>query len=376
MTTPGLPPQPTYGSSFRPIQDSDLTGYGSAFDGDDYDLDYEDYELGLGDRFRAFIGRGLVRLGWLALAAGLAFGSAGIVAAAEHSPSAGTRPELNWSADQTLTVRLNGAVRNLARLDDDVQSLFTQAMNTLKGLTQINQVALQNAWSEGATNVNAMTAGAADLNKSLQCSGWDPSMRADLIKTYSSAVVDRYIEVCQAIATVPPLQDDWQVMFDGSRTAIAVVNDIEDWNSSASDARTSATQGQYSDALAKLRTAAASIVDASRIATNLAATKDVSTLTSWLTRIVDVDNALGILWQQMIDSKGVVDAQVAAALRNVNDANALLPQTNDAYASSLQVVMYEMAGDLVSEASAINESNGALANAIADLTGGGAVYGR
>jgi hypothetical protein len=221
-----------------------------------------------------------------------------------------------------------------------------------------------------------MTAGAAALNKSLQCSDWDPAMRPDLIKTYSPLLVDRYIKVCQAIATVTPLQDNWQAMFDGSRTAIVVVNDIEDWNSEASDARNSATQGQYSDALTKLRTAEASVSDATRIATNLSAIKDVSTLTTWLTRMTNVDDALGVLWQQMIDSKGVVNAQVAAALRTVNDANALLPQTTDAYASSLQVVMYEMAGDLVSEASAINQSNGALANAVADLTGGGTVYGR
>jgi hypothetical protein len=372
MTTPILPPRPTYGSSYRPIEDSDLAGYGSAFDFDDDDLglDHEDYEIGWGDRFRALVGRGLVRVGWLVLAAGLAFGSAGIVAAAEHFPSTGSRPELTWAQDHILSARLNAAVRDLARLGDDVDSLFTEAMNTLKGLTQVNEISLQKAWDEGWNDVNAVDAGATDLNKRLQCSAWDQSLRADLVKTYSPTLVDRYFKVCNAIASVAPLHDTWQSMFDRSRTAIIVVNDIGDWNTAATDARDSATKGNYADALAKLRTANAAIVDAQRVATNLAVITDVSTLTKWLDRMISVDDSLALLWQLMIDSHGVLNTHVAAALRAVNDATAMLPQTTDAYAASLQVAMYEMAGNLVSQTSEINDAKGALANALADLTGG------
>jgi hypothetical protein len=376
MTTPSLPPRPTHGSSFRPIEDSDLTGYGSAFDFDDDALDYGDYELGWGDRFRNFIGRGLVRLGWLALAAALALGSAGIVAAADHSPSTGSRPELTWSQDQILSAKLTAATRDLARLGDDVDSLFSQGMNTLSGLTQINQLALQKAWDEGWNNVNAVDAGAADLNSRLQCTQWDSSLRTDLIKTYNPALVDRYFEVCQAIAAVAPLHDNWQSMFDGSRTAIVVVNDIEDWDAAAKDARNSAAQGNYTDAIAKLRTAADSIADASRTASLLAVTTDVGTLTKWLTRMGQLDDALALLWQMMIDFHGAVTSQVTAALRAVNEANAMLPQTTGDFAAALQVAMYEMAGNLVSETSDINQAKGALANALADLTGGGLVYGK
>jgi hypothetical protein len=375
MSTPSLPPRPTYGSSFRPIEDSDLTGYGSAFDFEGEGLGYEEFERGWGDRFRNLVGRGLVRLGWLALAAGLALGSAGLVAATDHSPSSGTRPELTWGQDQILSGKLTDATRDLARLGDDVDSLFNQAMNTLKGLTQINQVGLQAAWDEGWNNVNAIDAGAADLNSRLQCAQWDSSLRAELVKTYSPALVDRYFEVCQAIAAVAPLHGDWQTMFDRSRTSILVVNDIEDWDAGAKDARNSAAQGNYADALAKLRGAASSIADASQTASLLSVTTDVSTLTKWLTRMSQVDDALTLLWQMMIDTHGVVNAQVTAALRAVNEANALLPQTTDDFASTLQVAMYEMAGDLVSETSSINQANGALTNALADLTPG-VVYGR
>jgi hypothetical protein len=375
MTTPSLPPRLNHGSSFRPIEDSDLTGYGSAFDFDDEGLGNEEFELGWGDRFRNFVGRGLVRLGWLALAAGLALGSAGLAAATDHSPSSGTRPELTWGQDQILSARLTAAHGDLVRLGDDVDSLFNQAMNTLKGLTQINQVGLQAAWDEGRNNVNAIDTGAADLSSRLQCAQWVASSRADLVKTYSSTLIDRYSEVCQAIAAVAPLHDKWQTMFDRSRTAIIVVNDIEDWDAGAKDARNSAAQGNYADALAKLRTASASVADASTTAALLAVTTDVSTLTKWLTRMGQLDDALALLWQTMIDTHGVVTAQVTAALRAVNDANAMLPLTTDSFASTLQVAMYEMAGNLVSETSDMNQANGTLTNMLADLNGG-VVYGR
>jgi hypothetical protein len=71
----------------------------------------------------------------------------------------------------------------------------------------------------------------------------------------------------------------------------------------------------------------------------------------------------------------VVTAQVTAALRAVNEANSMLPQTTDDFASTLQVAMFEMAGNLVSETSDINQANGVMANALADLNGG-VVYGR
>jgi len=80
MTTPKLPPRPMSGWSLRPIEESDLARYGSPYDGDDMDLEYVDYEIGLGDRIRNFVGRILLRVGWVVLPAGLAFGSAGIVA--------------------------------------------------------------------------------------------------------------------------------------------------------------------------------------------------------------------------------------------------------------------------------------------------------
>jgi hypothetical protein len=368
MSMPNLPPRPPYGSSLRPIDDSDLTGSGAGFDfGDDYDdLDFEGYEPGWGDRFRSLVGRGLLRLGWLVLAAGLAFGSAGIVAAAEHSPSAGSRPELTWGADQALATKLSAAVRDLARLNDDVDSLGTQARKILSSLTQINQVDLTAAWDDGTNAAVAIETTAADLSTRLQCAAWDSTLQADLEKTYSPAIVDRYHKVCLAIASVAPLSDDWQAMVDGSRTAIRVANDIETHDSIATGALQSATQGRYPDALAQIKGASDAISDATAIATRLAMVTDVSTLTDWLSRITQMDVALALVWQSMIDSNGMINAQVTAALRLEKEANDQLPETNAVFG----VAMYEMAGNLTSYGISIETAKGALAAALDELNGG------
>ena len=371
MTTPNLPPRPTSGRSLRPIEQGDLAGFGVDIDDGDADLYDEGYELGLGDRFRALVGRGLMRVGWLLLAAGLALGSAGIVAASEHSPSSGNRPELTWGADRALSTKLDAAVRDLARLNDDVDSLGQQARNTLSSLTTVNQIGLQNAWNEGWGDVTAIDAAAADLNRRLQCGNWDTTLQTDLAKTYSPAVVDRYRKVCLAVGSVSPLHVDWQAMVDGSQTAIAVANDIENHDSIATEALKSATQGRYKDALTNLSGASAAIADATAVAAKLATTMDVSTLQTWLSRTTKMDAALKLLWQTMVDSNGVVNAKVTAALRAVTEAQAALPSNNDV----LSVVMYEMAGNLTTDGISIETAKGALASALQDLTGGTVVGG-
>ena len=368
MSTFSPPPHPPAGLSLRPIDENDLSGFGPAFDldDDDHSFDDEDWEPGWGDRFRALVGRGLIRVGWLALAVGLAFGSAGIVAAAEHSPATGTRPELTWNADQALAAKLSAAIRDLARLNDDVESLGTQARKTLSSLTQINQLSLQQAWNDGSNAATAIDAGATDLNNRLQCATWDSTLQSDLAKTYSPAMVDRYHKVCLAIASVAPLHEDWQAMVDGSKTAIRVADDIEAHDSFGGDALQLATQGLYNEALSKLSDAATTISDAKRIADQLALVTDVSTLEDWLVRTKAMDDALAVLWQETILSKGKVNSQVTAALRAVNDAQALLPSTNDVF----QVAMYEMAGNLTYNGIAIETAKGALASALSDLNGG------
>lgn len=368
MTTPPLPPRSGSGASFRPIQENDLAGLGPDFDlgGDDPDLFYEEYEPGRADRARAFGGRVLFRFGWLVLAAGLALGSAGVVAAEEHLPSTGSRPELTWAADQTLSTKLDAAVREIALLSQDVDALGTQARQLLSSLTQLNAISLKNSWDSGWSAVTSIDAEAADVNQQLDCASWATTLQATLAKQYSPAMITRYHQACLAVASIAPLHDDWQAMVDGSRTAFQVVNDIEAHDSIATDALKLSTQGRYADAIAKLVGASTALSDAQTVAVQLATVTDTSTLTTWLTRTQAWDDAARLLWQTTIDNKGTINAQVTAALRNEASARALLPDNNNV----LQVVMYEVAGDMTSNGISIETARGALNAAMTDLTGG------
>jgi hypothetical protein len=358
------------GSSLRPIEARDLDGLQSAgYDygafGDDLSYYEDGYVLSWGDRIRAAIGRQLVRVGWLVLAAGLAFGSAGITAATQHSPVSGSRPELTWGADQELSTKLDAAVRDLALLSDDVDLLGQNARKALTSLAQVNQVSLTAAWDGGSNAVNSIDSRAADLTKRLSCDPWDAAREQELSKTYSAGLIDRYHHVCLAITSIAPLHDDWASLVAGSRTAMQVATDINDHDTIAADALQLATQGRYPEALTKLAGAATAIADATSIADTLAKTTDVSTLQDWLTRTTRMDDALGVLWQAVIDSGGRITPQVTAALKNESDAKALLP--NDT--SVLQVVLGELAGSLTADGISIETAKGALADALHGLVG-------
>jgi len=369
-TTPPFDPRQT--PRLRPIEDRDsqlvrdpeLDSYAD-FSYGDLDLDYGDDELTAADRVRRFGGMLLVRAGWCLLVAALSFGAAGIVAAMSHSPDSTNRPDLTYQADNQLSTRLDAAIRDLALLNDDVQSLGDQTRKALSSLAQVNQVGLKAAWDAGSNDVNSIDARAQKLEGQLSCASWSADLVAQLLESYSPEMIDRYNRVCQAVESVSPLRDDWTSLVAGTKTAMQVATDINDHDQIAGDALQLATKGRYADALTQLKQAAASISDASGIADEMAKVADVSTLQEWLRRTTDMDDALAVLWQTMIDTKGEVTAQVTAALKNVNSAKDLLPDST----AVMGVALHEMAGGLTSNGISIETARGNLANALAALVG-------
>ena len=341
---------------------------------DDYEVPWQDDESeddvysgdGWGARFKSWIVWLFTRVGWIALAAVLSLGSAGLVAATAQSPANDQRPELTYDADQGLSDRLDAGVRDLAILNDDVTVLGDMARKVLANLAQVNRVGLSAAYQDGDADVAEIDAGAAALSLRLECNPWPDGRNAELARTYSRHLIDRWRQVCVAIDSVAPLADDWAGLVGGSKVAMQVADDINQHDQAAAAALQQATQGRYPEALADLRTASDALADAQRIDTEVSKVGDVSTLTAWLGRTKTMDDALRLLWQTMIDSKGRVTKQVTAALKAVNDAKALLPENN----SVLQVVLYELAGNLTSEGFSIEVAKGQLAAALSDLTSG------
>jgi hypothetical protein len=371
MFTPGRPTQQLPDDSSRRV----AAGRGSEFDfglpipgGYDSiqdDADYED-EPSSRERIRSLFGRTLVRLAWLGLAAVLAFGSAGMVAATSHSPSLGARQELTWGSDQILNSKLDGAVRDLVLLSDDVSQLGAMTRSVLSNLTQVNAVGVTAAQGDGTTALTAIDNRSANLKERLDCGPWTDAKVTRLIETYSSDSIARYRAVCVALDSVSPLDDDWASLVSGSTQTMKVARDIADHDNAGKDALQLATAGRYPEALSKLADADKPLSEATAIASELATVIDLATLTTWLSRTSAFDDSLRVLWQSMIDSKGRVTTQVTAALKSVNDAKALLPTDN----SALQVSLFEMANRLTADGISIETARGQLATAVNALTGG------
>ena len=308
--------------------------------------------------------RQLARPAWLVLAIVLALGSAGVVAALQPLPDGANRPDLTWAADSILSGRLDGATHELMLLKGDVDILGDQTRATLAAVAQANDASLTMARNMGNSTIDSIETRRASLDGLLDCSRWNDSFRQALAQMYNTALVERYNDICLAIESVVPLKADWQSLVAGSQTAMQVAADIDGHDQVAAAALQLATQGRYTDALAKLSEAAAKIADATGIAATESKTADVSTLTSWLSRTTAMDQALATLWNATIASNGRVTSEVTAALKNVNSAKALLPDSN----AVLQIVLHELAGSMTGSGISIETARGALAVAVADLT--------
>jgi hypothetical protein len=331
--------------------------------GDEYEEWEDNGRLG---RFVAIVRGTVRRLAWLGLCALLALGSAGITAATGRSPANDGRPELTYAADKTLSDRLDSAIRDLARLNQDVIYLGTLTRDVLSDVSQLNQKRLAADYQDGDATVASIDASAAGLRSRLECSPWPDTRDAELALTYSQSLISRWHQVCSSLDSVQPLADDWAAMVSGSKVVIEVTGDISIHDDNTAAALQLATQGQYQQALTQLAVATGALDDADRIAAVMAKVGDVSTLTEWLARTRAMDEALAVLWQTMIQSEGKVTPQVTAALKNVAAAKDMLPDNN----SILQVVIYELAGGLTSHGISIETAKGELGQALTDLTGG------
>jgi hypothetical protein len=374
MPTQDRPPSLLPGTVLRCTDglDSDALPLGLAADqgdeavavGDGAESDRQD-KLAVWGRF---VG---VRLAWLGLAALIALGSAGVVAAVQHSPSGGDRPELTYGSDSALADLLDGSIRDLTLLNDDVTATGDAARAARSSLTQIDAAGLTTALAAGDSASASVQQRAADLDARLQCEPWDAAREAELGKTHSPAMIERYRAVCAALQSIGPISPDWDALVVDSQVSMSVLQAILDHDRLAGEALALASGGRYPEALAKLDEASAALARAKETGDTLAKVTDVSTLTELLRRTKRMDDALRLLWQSMVESNGRITAQVTAALKAVSDAKAALPDDN----SALQVVVYELAGQVTADAISIETAKGRLGEALNDLVEG-PVYGR
>jgi hypothetical protein len=344
------------------------------FEADPLAIEPDDGESGplvvgptLGDRMRAWALSSVRPVIWTVVAAAVALGSAGIVAATDHFADAETKPELTWAADRALSARLDTAVEGLLQVSADVDLLAQMALDSL---TALDQASLAAAREDGDRAVASIERRTAALDAQLACGAWTAARDGDLARVNSPALIDRYHRVCRALAAAEPLAGHWQSLVAGSSVFMQVVGDIEAHDLAAGEALQAAAGGRYDEALAKLDVATAALADATTISDQLKALTDVYTLSELLSRYRQMDDALRLLWQIERESAGSVTPQVLAAMKVINEKKALLPTTN----AFIRVVSHEMSGQIRADAIAIEVARGSLEGELSALVGG-SVFG-
>ena len=354
---------------FEPDVDSDSDHIDDDFEFGPYE--FGPYEFGptIRERVEAWMGAGMRRLAWLGIAVAVALGSAGVVAGTSHIPGS-ARAELTYAADKELSAQLDDAVSKLLLTSRQVDTLGQMARNARGAVSALNKVSLGAAEDDGNRALLTIQTQVASLDRQLGCTGWTAQREIELIKVNSPSLIDRYHQICRALAAMDPLADDWRSLVAGTGTVMQVVGDINTHDVQAAAGLQAAAKGRYADALDSLTKGRAALDDASQICQQFAKLTDVSTLSKSIERYQLMDDALEMLWTQEKASGGKVTPQVQAALKVVNQRRAMLPNSN----AFIAIVAYELSGQITTDAIDIEVARNDLKGQLSQLVGG-SVFG-
>ena len=98
----------------------------------------------------------LSRVGWLACAALLALGSAGIVAGMQHQPGTAARAELTWAADNLIAPGLAASADDLRRWRTRSTASGRPARERLAAITGGDIPAMQASITDGQTAITTI----------------------------------------------------------------------------------------------------------------------------------------------------------------------------------------------------------------------------
>ena len=147
-------------------------------------------------------------------------------------PTSGDRPELTYGADKALSARLDAAVRDLARLNDDVVTLGDEArgapgepLGGERGRAPDGTTAraIGPSWRSRPARPASTPGSVARPGRALAWRTWPGHTDRTLI--------DRWHQVCLAIESVAPLADDWAAMETAPGWRCTVVDDINNHDS-------------------------------------------------------------------------------------------------------------------------------------------------
>jgi len=296
---------------------------------------------------------------WVVVAALVAFGGAGIVAAMNNVPGTAARADMTWASDQAADAKLDVATERLADLAAAVDSLGTSAREALAAVNSGDVDTVNAKVVTGTGNLAAIEAAQAALATAIADV---PGVGSNSELHVAPEVQDRYDGLAPTPAIAAGLDDDWRVLTGRALDAVNLNSLLAQHDQETAAAAQQGAKAQYAEALAGLDASDATIAQAKEVRDRLAKTADVSVLTSWIDRNAAYDKALRNLYQVLIDAKGKVTPKVRAAFDREQAARTRLPGDT----RPLVVIMADIAqGGLNQAAISIADAQSDLSDALA-----------
>jgi hypothetical protein len=307
-------------------------------------------------------GRLIRTAAWVALAAILALGSAGLIAQLSHPPGGPSRAELTYTADLALAVRLDDATTKLQDIAELVDHLSADAKTALEAVNGHDPSTLQATLDRGGSTARLIQSSTHELLDSLAgLPGEGPVAAA----TYANATLVRRSAILAALDAASGLADQWAHVTGRSVDASRLTLVLQDHDATVAAAAQQGVAAKYSAALVTLAHALDLLDEIDSLRTSFSSTSEVSVLDEWLLRHRVYDHTLVGLYRALKASGGKRNAEVDDWFRQQEAALANLPQDD----SALIVIVSQIAeGGLNQAVVAIEDASGRIDRALAEAS--------
>ncbi|MBI3751997.1 MAG: hypothetical protein HY263_10145 [Chloroflexi bacterium] len=303
-------------------------------------------------------------IGWLAVAAALALGGAGIVGQVSHPPGDSRREELTYTADVALKVRLDALAAQLTDVGSLVDGLSGDAKASLVAVTSGDGTALQEALERGTGRARSAESTVDAIRTSLAgLPGEGPAAAV----SYANATLVRRADLLAALDAVGSLSDLWDSVTGKAAQAASLTLAIRDHDATVANAASLGVQAQYQAALDELTKAAALLSQIAQLRAEIVTSTEQTVLDDWISRHDRYDRALATLYQALKQSGGKRSPTVDEAYRQENLARQGLPPDN----RQIVVIVAEVAQAGLNQAVvAIEDARGRIDEAVAAVQPG------
>ncbi len=306
--------------------------------------------------------RVVLSVAWLLIAAVIAVGAAGLVAATANQPGTAGRGELTLDGDTTAGAALAAAQADLTDRAADVDRLGELGRGALAALASSDFASLDGAVADGEILARAIDDRSAQLRERIRLVPGTGPLEAIL---WSPEILQRRDLVFGAVEATGGLEASWSRLAAGASVANRLTTLLVDHDTTTGKAAAESRTRKYAAALKTLATAIALLDQAGSLRDALANTVDVGTLTQWIDRNAEYDTAFGALLTATIESNGKVTTKLKNAALAERRAQSLLP----ANTSGLVIILAEISrGGLNQAVIGIEETRARLQAAVDRLT--------